>query len=145
MSGFWTSFNQIFYTMPEYIRDFTETRPMIEMFEGSSARATQTIPTSDVASYVATINEEERAEIVSQVTPGDRRTGLTTTDVLESTSHELLLHSKVRITPDALKAMIEARRRRRRGITDRIMIARDRSTPSTSSTSTRGPSSCSRC
>jgi len=29
MSGFWTSFNQIFLTMPEYIRDFTDTRPMV--------------------------------------------------------------------------------------------------------------------
>jgi dipeptide/tripeptide permease len=29
MSGFWTSFNQIFLTTPEYIRDFTETRPMV--------------------------------------------------------------------------------------------------------------------
>ena len=33
MSGFWTSFNQIFYTMPEYIRDFTETRPVITLAE----------------------------------------------------------------------------------------------------------------
>jgi hypothetical protein len=29
MSGFWTSFNQIFITMPEYIRDYTDTRPMV--------------------------------------------------------------------------------------------------------------------
>ncbi|MCK6482549.1 MAG: MFS transporter [Phycisphaerae bacterium] len=31
MSGFWTSFNQIFLTMPEYIRDFTDTRPMVQV------------------------------------------------------------------------------------------------------------------
>jgi len=30
MSGFWTSFNQIFITAPEYIRDFTETKPMVD-------------------------------------------------------------------------------------------------------------------
>ena len=30
MSGFWTSFNQIFLTMPEYIRDSVETRPMVD-------------------------------------------------------------------------------------------------------------------
>lgn len=29
MSGFWTSFQQIFITMPEYIRDFTDTKPMV--------------------------------------------------------------------------------------------------------------------
>jgi MFS family permease len=31
MSGFWTSFNQIFLTMPEYIRDYTDTRPMVNL------------------------------------------------------------------------------------------------------------------
>lgn len=29
MSGFWTSFNQIFQTMPEYLRDYTDTAPMV--------------------------------------------------------------------------------------------------------------------
>lgn len=31
MSGFWTAFNQIFLTMPEYIRDFIETRPLTDL------------------------------------------------------------------------------------------------------------------
>ena len=31
MSGFWTSFQQIFITMPEYIRDFAETKPMVSL------------------------------------------------------------------------------------------------------------------
>ncbi len=30
MSGFWTSFNQIFYTLPLYIRDFTDTSDIIQ-------------------------------------------------------------------------------------------------------------------
>jgi proton-dependent oligopeptide transporter, POT family len=29
LSGFWTSFNQIFLTMPEYIRDYVETQDMV--------------------------------------------------------------------------------------------------------------------
>ena len=29
LSGFWTSFNQIFLTMPEYIRDYVDTRDML--------------------------------------------------------------------------------------------------------------------
>jgi len=29
ISGFWTSFNQIFLTMPEYIRDYTDTKRMV--------------------------------------------------------------------------------------------------------------------
>ncbi|MFQ5807188.1 MAG: MFS transporter [Phycisphaerae bacterium] len=31
MSGFWTSFNQIFLTMPEYIRDYTDTKRMVHV------------------------------------------------------------------------------------------------------------------
>jgi dipeptide/tripeptide permease len=31
MSGFWTSFNQIFITLPEYIRDFADTKPMVNV------------------------------------------------------------------------------------------------------------------
>jgi MFS family permease len=31
MSGFWTAFNQIFLTMPEYIRDFVDTKPMVQI------------------------------------------------------------------------------------------------------------------
>jgi dipeptide/tripeptide permease len=32
MSGFWTSFNQIFYTLPLYIRDFTDTSDIMSGF-----------------------------------------------------------------------------------------------------------------
>lgn len=31
MSGFWTGFNQIFLTMPEYIRDYTDTKAMVSV------------------------------------------------------------------------------------------------------------------
>jgi POT family proton-dependent oligopeptide transporter len=34
MSGFWTSFNQIFYTLPLYIRDFTDTTDIMNAFTG---------------------------------------------------------------------------------------------------------------
>ena len=34
MSGFWTSFNQIFYTLPLYIRDFTDTTGILNAFTG---------------------------------------------------------------------------------------------------------------
>lgn len=33
MSGFWTSFNQIFLTMPEYVRDYVDTKPMVRAGE----------------------------------------------------------------------------------------------------------------
>jgi dipeptide/tripeptide permease len=34
MSGFWTSFNQIFYTLPLYIRDFTDTTDLMNAIGG---------------------------------------------------------------------------------------------------------------
>lgn len=33
MSGFWTSFNQIYYTLPLYIRDFTDTSDLFNLFQ----------------------------------------------------------------------------------------------------------------
>ncbi len=59
MSGFWTAFNQIFITMPEYIRDFTETRPMIRTF--------QSVFGEGAADEVATINDDERETILRTV------------------------------------------------------------------------------
>ena len=35
MSGFWTSFNQIFYTLPLYIRDFVDTSDILGGFENT--------------------------------------------------------------------------------------------------------------
>ena len=35
MSGFWTSFNQIFYTLPLYIRDFTNTTDLLNVIDGA--------------------------------------------------------------------------------------------------------------
>ena len=35
MSGFWTSFNQIFYTLPLYIRDFTDTTDLLNFISGT--------------------------------------------------------------------------------------------------------------
>ncbi len=69
MSGFWTSFNQIFYTMPEYIRDFTETRPMIGAAEGIFGESDATDPDKGVASAVATVNPKEKAKIKGLVGP----------------------------------------------------------------------------
>ncbi len=31
MSGFWTSFNQIFLSLPPYVRDFVDTKPMVDV------------------------------------------------------------------------------------------------------------------
>lgn len=68
MSGFWTSFNQIFYTMPEYIRDFVDTRPVINVFEAVFGESDPNDPKVGVAKSVATINDEEYAVIAREVT-----------------------------------------------------------------------------
>jgi dipeptide/tripeptide permease len=34
MAGFWTSFNQIFMTLPEYIRDYVDTSDLVRIVEG---------------------------------------------------------------------------------------------------------------
>jgi dipeptide/tripeptide permease len=67
MSGFWTSFNQIFYTMPEYIRDFVDTRPLIHAAEAVFGESDPDDPTVGIASQMATINDDERAEIEKKV------------------------------------------------------------------------------
>ena len=33
MAGFWTSFNQIFMTLPEYIRDYVDTTDLVPFLE----------------------------------------------------------------------------------------------------------------
>jgi dipeptide/tripeptide permease len=91
MSGFWTSFNQIFYTMPEYIRDFVETRPMTEFVTG--------IFGDDAQEKVATVSVLEREQIVRDMTEF-----LGGTEDADKTSEDLLL-SKVRQTPAQLTAL----------------------------------------
>jgi len=38
LSGFWTAFNQIFMTMPEYIRDYVDTTDILQSLYGASGR-----------------------------------------------------------------------------------------------------------
>jgi POT family proton-dependent oligopeptide transporter len=110
MSGFWTSFNQIFYTMPEYIRDFVDTRPAIAAAEKVFGKSDAKDPNVGIASKLATINELEREEIVREITQL-KQTLLETTDpsrrqeALEDASHTLL-QSKVRMRPDRLNEII---------------------------------------
>lgn len=55
MSGFWTSFNQIFLTMPEYIRDFSESKPMVD-----TARAGfRALGKAEWARHLASVDENE--------------------------------------------------------------------------------------
>ena len=103
MSGFWTSFNQIFYTMPEYIRDFVDTRPAItfaeKIFGGSDAND----PTKGIASKMATINKVEREEIFAEIQK--LKSGPMTDEALHEASRNLL-YSKVRMAPERLREIL---------------------------------------
>lgn len=94
MSGFWTSFNQIFYTMPEYIRDFVETEPILEFAESLGF---------DRENW-ATINELERADIAAQM--GRLTTSGQSEEDLTAAARALTL-SKVRVTPAELRAVLD--------------------------------------
>lgn len=111
MSGFWTSFNQIFYTMPEYIRDFVDTRPAIRAAERIFGKSDPDDPKTGIASSMATINELEREEVVRRIAT-TRDTLVMTADasareeVLGRASRDLL-YSKVRIHPDRLADLVD--------------------------------------
>ena len=132
MSGFWTSFNQIFYTMPEYIRDFVETRPMISAVESVFGKSDPARPDVGPASRVATINPQERAEIVNHLRPVVEKAfaaagaagaagDMLTKEELEKVSRQLLL-CKVRIAPEALRTMVSDSGGDVEVLTNRVMI-----------------------
>ena len=123
MSGFWTSFNQIFYTMPGYIRDFTDTRPLINLAESIFGESDPLDPNVGIGGKMATINQEERLEIVKKVdTLLDAVSGGTlNAQVLRETSRELL-NSKVRLAPAELEAMVTADGAEVEAVTDQVMI-----------------------
>jgi len=116
MSGFWTSFNQIFYTMPEYIRDFTETRPLIELAKSFQETTVGSLifgervpddPSTGIENQVATISDKERTLIAEQVQSlfDDAAKGDIDPEVLAEASRELL-NSKVRISPEELGELL---------------------------------------
>jgi hypothetical protein len=120
MSGFWTSFNQIFYTMPEFIRDFVETRPVVEFVEGIFGDSDLVDPSIGAASKIATINDVERLEIVNHVRPL-LSSAVPSDETLHETSVQLL-QSKVRIAPDGLRDLIGGAGGDADVLADRIMV-----------------------
>jgi len=121
LSGFWTSYHQIFLTMPEYIRDFTDTRPMIRSIQSLLGDEGSADPTAGVASRIATINPEEREEIANHVRPLVAAGGLEGA-ALEETARALL-HSKVRVAPGELREMVLASGGDVERLTDRVIVA----------------------
>jgi len=109
MSGFWTAFNQIFMTMPGYLRDFVQTRPLINLAESVFGESAPKDPNVGVASKIATINPEERGEVVQKVITllEAQEQGQLTDGALEESARRLV-DSKVRLTPRELASFVRA-------------------------------------
>lgn len=107
MSGFWTSFQQIFITMPEYIRDFTETRPLIHAAEAILGAEKADATGSRVAAALATISESEKAQISQKIDKlvADQHAGSVDDGRYAEVSRSLV-ESKVRLTPEQLKGLV---------------------------------------
>jgi len=123
MSGFWTSFQQIFITMPEYIRDFTETRPLIVAAESVFGKGDPRNAESGVATVMATISDSERDQIAKKL---DRLTtayasGTLNDETLTQASHGLL-ESKVRLNPEQLRELIAVADANVQSITNQAML-----------------------
>jgi proton-dependent oligopeptide transporter, POT family len=109
MSGFWTSFQQIFITMPEYIRDFTETRPLIYAVESVLGGDSREGDDTGVAAALATISESERGQIAKKIGHllAQGAEGRWSEEHLEDASRTLL-ESKVRLLPSQLRTLVES-------------------------------------
>jgi len=123
MSGFWTSFQQIFITMPEYIRDFTETRPLIHATEAVFGKGDPNDPHSGIAPSLATISDSERGEIVRKLDKlvAAQASGRLEDQQLAEVSRELL-ESKVRLLPAQLRELVQTGGANVESVTNRAII-----------------------
>jgi len=109
LSGFWTSFNQIFITLPEYIRDFTQTRPLVSAAEGVFGDGGGDGSGSAVAAALATISDSERAEVRGKLETlvASQAAGELSAAQLDEGSRALL-ESKVRLAPEQLGELVRS-------------------------------------
>ncbi len=123
MSGFWTSFLQIFLTMPGYIRDFTNTRPLIDVAERIFGESDPHDPNVGIASKIATVSEDERNVIVEKMEAllAAASAGTLSDEMVKSATRELHF-SKVRLLPTELKAMVSVPGADAETVTDHAII-----------------------
>ncbi|MCK4546957.1 MAG: MFS transporter [Candidatus Eisenbacteria sp.] len=108
MSGFWTSFNQIFLTMPEYIRDYSDTRGMIRL-AGTVTRGLGFSEESAerVVGLLAAVDEEPLVgELDLLARMHVEGTGPSEQD-LEQAARKILGY-KVRVTPERLANLVHS-------------------------------------
>jgi len=107
VSGFWTSFNQIFITMPEYIRDYSDTRGLIRVgravvgglgfSEASTERFVEILAAVDEEPLVYELDDLARM----------RRAGTGPTDDEYARAARSILGYKIRVTPERLAQLID--------------------------------------
>jgi len=106
LSGFWTSFNQIFITMPEYIRDYSDTRGLIRVARAATGGlGFSEESTERMVELLASVDEKPlvlELDRLAQMRAGG--TGPTEAD-LEEASRKILAY-KVRVTPERLGELI---------------------------------------
>jgi POT family proton-dependent oligopeptide transporter len=101
LSGFWTSFNQIFLTMPEYIRDYVDTSDMVETARNWVG--------DDFAREFAAVNEQLLTNDILKFTAehkADAAGALVLSDEAVSTFKRSLLDFKVRVPDTEIRASI---------------------------------------
>ncbi|MBU0520321.1 MFS transporter, partial [bacterium] len=94
LSGFWTSFNQIWITMPEYIRDFVDTSDMLASWGGFFA-------------WMSTINPDVIVNVMKEYLPAAGT--VLSSDAWTTTVNELyhaLLGARISIEETQLGAML---------------------------------------
>lgn len=91
LSGFWTSFNQIFITMPEYIRDFVDTSDMLGSLGGFFA-------------LISPIYPENIARILGEHIPSVA--AMLSSEQLNELTHALY-SGRIRVEPGQIEQLIE--------------------------------------
>jgi dipeptide/tripeptide permease len=102
MSGFWCSFQQIYITLPEYIRDFTQTRPMLTAAESVLGKGDSQNADSGTAAAMATISESERLQVVKTFEGLASHAGGRIENEQLAEASRTLLESKVRLLPSQI-------------------------------------------
>jgi len=107
MSGFWTSFNQIFITMPEYIRDYSDTQSLIRIGRtvvsglGFAEEATERF-----VDMLAAVDEEPLVNDLDRLVRMKRGGTGPSGAELEDAARRILGY-KIRVTADRLGMLVD--------------------------------------
>jgi len=90
LSGFWASFNQIFITMPEYIRDFVDTRDIVTM---------ASVFGDGFVNFIAAVNVDSLANAIGEISG---KYGVIDVGVQTKLAMWELVHLKVRVPQEVI-------------------------------------------